>query len=92
MKSIFVTGGAGFIGSAFVRLVLDEQPDLRAERTRYKTVCCTPELLVQIARTPMNFALPAQESREQSRHAEDWETPEPAYAGSGHNEIEEFLL
>lgn len=28
MKSIFVTGGAGFIGSAFVRLVLDEQPDL----------------------------------------------------------------
>ena len=29
MKSIFVTGGAGFIGSAFVRLVLREQPDVR---------------------------------------------------------------
>ena len=29
MKTIFVTGGAGFIGSAFVRLVLDEHPDLR---------------------------------------------------------------
>jgi dTDP-glucose 4,6-dehydratase len=28
MKKIFVTGGAGFIGSAFVRLVLDENPDV----------------------------------------------------------------
>ena len=28
MRTIFVTGGAGFIGSAFVRLVLDEQPDV----------------------------------------------------------------
>lgn len=26
MSSIFVTGGAGFIGSAFVRMVLEEQP------------------------------------------------------------------
>ena len=29
MKEIFVTGGAGFIGSAFVRLVLDETKDIR---------------------------------------------------------------
>lgn len=29
MASIFVTGGAGFIGSAFVRIVLAEQMDLR---------------------------------------------------------------
>ena len=29
MKNIFVTGGAGFIGSAFVRLVLAEQPDVQ---------------------------------------------------------------
>lgn len=28
MKTIFVTGGAGFIGSAFVRLVLEEQQDV----------------------------------------------------------------
>ena len=28
MTTIFVTGGAGFIGSAFLRLVLDEQPDV----------------------------------------------------------------
>lgn len=29
MKTIFVTGGAGFIGSAFVRIVLDELPEIR---------------------------------------------------------------
>jgi dTDP-glucose 4,6-dehydratase len=29
MNNIFVTGGAGFIGSAFARLVLDENPDCR---------------------------------------------------------------
>lgn len=28
MTTIFVTGGAGFIGSAFVRLILSEQPDV----------------------------------------------------------------
>src|SRR6185503_11178866 len=29
MRSIFVTGGAGFIGSAFVRLILKETSDIR---------------------------------------------------------------
>jgi dTDP-glucose 4,6-dehydratase len=29
MKSILVTGGAGFIGSNFVRMVLEEHPDIR---------------------------------------------------------------
>ena len=28
MKNIFVTGGAGFIGSAFIRLVTEAQPDI----------------------------------------------------------------
>jgi dTDP-glucose 4,6-dehydratase len=28
MKTLFVTGGAGFIGSAFVRIVLEESPDV----------------------------------------------------------------
>ena len=29
MRTFFVTGGAGFIGSAFVRLILETQPDAR---------------------------------------------------------------
>ena len=29
VRNIFVTGGAGFIGSAFVRLVLEELPGVR---------------------------------------------------------------
>src|SRR5687767_11507290 len=29
VKNIFVTGGAGFIGSAFVRLILEELPGVR---------------------------------------------------------------
>ncbi|MEJ7860750.1 MAG: dTDP-glucose 4,6-dehydratase [Pyrinomonadaceae bacterium] len=29
MKKIFVTGGAGFIGSAFIRLILDETSDIK---------------------------------------------------------------
>ena len=29
MTTVFVTGGAGFIGSAFIRLVLAEQPDFK---------------------------------------------------------------
>jgi len=28
MKTVFVTGGAGFIGSAFIRLLINDQPDL----------------------------------------------------------------
>lgn len=72
---------------------LDDQPEMRAERERYKRVCCTPELLVQIARTPITSTGPQPPTTE----VEGTETmPGPEmefeYAGSAHNEIEEFLL
>jgi len=41
MRRILVTGGAGFIGSNFVRMVLSEHPDcfivdfITRERTKY---------------------------------------------------------
>jgi ArsR family transcriptional regulator, arsenate/arsenite/antimonite-responsive transcriptional repressor len=70
---------------------LDDQAEMRAERERYKKVCCTPELLVQIARTPINFTpSPSREPNEINRIEE--REPEYAYSGSGHNEIDEFLL
>ena len=37
---------------------LDGQEEMRNERERYNEVCCSPETLVQIARTPITFALP----------------------------------
>lgn len=70
---------------------LDDQAELREERERYKMVCCTPELLVQIARTPINFATPPSREEQVPVRAEEPE-PEYAYTGSGHNEIDEFLL
>lgn len=78
---------------------LDSRPELRVERERYKTVCCTPELLVQIARTPMNFkpasevgAERVKEDRPIRKETPPRAEPDYAYAGDGHNEIEEFLL
>mgnify|MGYP002081584524 FL=1 len=62
---------------------LDDQEEMRTERERYKTVCCSPEMLVQIARTPITFALPT---------AENASEPEYEYSHSAHNEIDEFLL
>ncbi|MBK9154933.1 MAG: metalloregulator ArsR/SmtB family transcription factor [Chloracidobacterium sp.] len=80
---------------------LDEQTELRAERDKYKKVCCTPELLVQIARTPIDF-LPASPAYDKVEWASDSSVlsspPEPEreadhfLADTGHNEIEEFLL
>ena len=43
MKNIFVTGGAGFIGSAFVRLVLDEAPGFRIINFDALTYAGNPE-------------------------------------------------
>ncbi len=74
---------------------LDDQPDLRAEREKYKAVCCSPEMLVQIARTPITFALPYAETEIEAETVDVIETesePEYEYAGIAHNEIDEFLL
>ena len=62
---------------------LDDQAEMRQERERYKKVCCSPEMLVQIARTPITFALPLSETEHE---------PEYEYSYSAHNEIDEFLL
>jgi dTDP-glucose 4,6-dehydratase len=39
MRTILVTGGAGFIGSNFVRMVLDEHPDTRVINLDLLTYC-----------------------------------------------------
>lgn len=62
---------------------LDAQDEMRIERERYKTVCCTPEMLVQIARTPITFALPPSDTVQDLEYA---------YSDTAHNEIDEFLL
>ncbi len=79
---------------------LDSRPELRAEREKYKKVCCTPELLVQIAKTPISFIpaapLPEQLVPELVKRREPAPDVDPdieySYAGTGHNELEEFLL
>lgn len=79
--------------------------DMQLDVERYETVCCTPELLVQIARTPIDFLAPAEppveepaalvESPESDLFFEDDDDgPEQARPSQPvrHNEIEEFLL
>jgi ArsR family transcriptional regulator, arsenate/arsenite/antimonite-responsive transcriptional repressor len=66
-----------------VLIWLDDQDEMRQERERYKMVCCSPEMLVQIARTPITFALPSAETEQEQEHE---------YSYSAHNEIDEFLL
>jgi dTDP-glucose 4,6-dehydratase len=45
MKTFFVTGGAGFIGSCFVRLLLDENPDCRVVNFDALTYAGNPDNL-----------------------------------------------
>ena len=61
---------------------LDSREELRLDREKYRDVCCSPDLLVQIARTPINFINPQPEIGES----------EYAPATASHNEIDEFLL
>lgn len=46
MKSIFVTGGAGFIGSAFIRLALDEHPSCQITNFDLLTYAANPDNLL----------------------------------------------
>ncbi len=79
---------------------LAARDDMRLDLEKYETVCCTPELLVQIARTPIDFldipeeqeeAVNAQPVRASRRKREEPE-PQFEYAPASHNDLEEFLL
>jgi dTDP-glucose 4,6-dehydratase len=52
MKTIFVTGGAGFIGSAFVRMVLEETSDFKIINFDALTYAGNPENLIEIEDEP----------------------------------------
>lgn len=59
---------------------LKNQEEMQKEREKYKQVCCSPEMLVQIARTPMNFISPEADTFTEEKFV-------PA-----HNELEAHLL
>ena len=61
---------------------MDGRADLLADREKYQRICCSPEMLVQIARTPIEFI--SQEADVKEEHAEQ--------STSYHNELDEFLL
>jgi dTDP-glucose 4,6-dehydratase len=55
MKTFFVTGGAGFIGSCFVRLLLDENPDCRVVNFDLLTYAGNPDNLEGIDQNRHRF-------------------------------------
>ena len=55
MKKIFVTGGAGFIGSAFIRLVLDENPEVKIINFDALTYAGNPDNLIGIDKNRHTF-------------------------------------
>lgn len=79
---------------------LGKQEDMQDEMHRYETACCTPEILVQIARTPIDFALPqagqvntyAEPQYHEQVAEEEYEyEPEPVYVNR-QPELEDYLL
>ena len=67
---------------------LGDYEGLREDLKRYEKVCCTPELLVQIAKTPIDFIDLADDHR-----AEEQDRRLPSRQQSiAQNELEEFLL
>lgn len=61
---------------------LETKHEMLADREKYNAVCCSPDALVQIARTPMPFIYRSPYVSENKS-----ETSRPH-----HNELEEFLL
>ena len=55
MNTIFVTGGAGFIGSAFVRLILDESSDTEIINFDALTYAGNPENLLGLDESRHKF-------------------------------------
>jgi dTDP-glucose 4,6-dehydratase len=55
MKTLFVTGGAGFIGSAFVRLILEETSDTQIVNFDALTYAGNPENLIGLDETRHRF-------------------------------------
>lgn len=55
MKKIFVTGGAGFIGSAFIRLILNERPDYEIINFDALTYAGNPDNLTGLDETRHHF-------------------------------------
>lgn len=62
---------------------LDSKEDMRKDREKYTEVCCSPEMLVQIARTPINFI---------SANTDMFGAERESVISPAHNELEEFLL
>lgn len=59
-----------------------DDAEMRADKANYENVCCTPELLVQIAKTPIDFISPKTDVYE----------PAVSSRQPSHNELDEFLL
>jgi dTDP-glucose 4,6-dehydratase len=55
MRKLFVTGGAGFIGSAFIRLILAEEPDCRITNFDALTYAGNPDNLEGLDATRHRF-------------------------------------